>query len=474
MRNKYVQMSLFDTYSDVSLATEEDKPKFFRLMEEHINWEELIPLDFYWAFYKHMGRKRNYSLESFVRALVLQRVFGYTEDSQLLNTLRHSKEMRDFCGFDRVPDADKITRFKQRFCRHLESLFSRLVEITDPICREMDKELAGCLIFDTTGIESYVAENNPKFMTAKLKQAKGIAKANPNFDPYKGVYSLLPERAASNPAVKQQYINGNYCYAQKAAVITNALGIVRHIALLDEEFKGSHPGMIVDKRSDNPDIDKEIGDSTALKPVLSDFFTTHPSLKYSVFMGDSSFDSYDHYALLLNDFHFEKALIPLNLRNSKAASVDFDEFGTPLCPSDGTPMTFLGCSGGKNRSARLKWICHKSIAKGAKRICTCENPCTPSNYGKCVYTYPNKNLRLYPGIARNSEQWDALYAKRVTVERSIYTFKEHLCVEHRKTSNTATTKADLLLAGIVQLISVILAKAVHDLKSARKIRRLIA
>ena len=90
------------------------------------------------------------------------------------------------------------------------------------------------------------------------------------------------------------------------------------------------------------------------------------------------------------------------------------------------------------------------------------------------YTYPDKDLRLYPGIARNSEQWDSLYNKRVTIERSIYTFKEHLCVNGRKTSNTATTKADLLLAGIVQLISVVLAKAVHDLGSARKIRRLIA
>ncbi|MDD4773226.1 MAG: hypothetical protein PHZ09_06425, partial [Eubacteriales bacterium] len=52
-------MSLFDTYSDVSRATEEDKPKFFRLLEKHIDWEELIPPDFYWAFHKRMGRKRN-------------------------------------------------------------------------------------------------------------------------------------------------------------------------------------------------------------------------------------------------------------------------------------------------------------------------------------------------------------------------------------------------------------------------------
>lgn len=64
--------------------------------------------------------------------------------------------------------------------------------MTEPVCRAMDAELANCLIFDTTGIESYVAENNSKFMTSKLRQAKALAKLTPGFDPYKGVYTLLP------------------------------------------------------------------------------------------------------------------------------------------------------------------------------------------------------------------------------------------------------------------------------------------
>ena len=474
MRNKNVQMSLFDTYCQVSESKREDQPKFFRFLDEHIDWDTIIPGRFYTAFYRRLGRKRDYELESFIKALVLQDVFKYVEDTQLLNTLRHSKEMRDFCGFIRVPDASKITRFKQDFVIYLKELFENLVEITDPICREMDAELADCLIPDTTGIESYVAENNPKFMSTKLRQAKVLAKTSPNFDPYKGVYSLLPEAAASNPNVRQQYINGHFCYAQKAGIITNGLGIVRHIELFDEEFKKNHPEMEVEKRSDNPDADKEIGDSTALKPLFSDFFEAHPLLKYSTFIGDSAFDSYDNYEMLLNYFKFERALIPINSRNSSNSNVDFDENGSPLCPADKTPMTFLGKSGGKKRSLRFKWVCHKSIPFGSTRVCVCENPCTDSKYGKCVYTYPNKNLRLYPGIARGSEEWDRLYKKRVFVERTIYSFKEYGGVSNRKTSNPATTKADLFLAGIVQLIGVVLADAVHQHKFARRIRKLIA
>jgi len=468
-------MSLFDTYRQVSEAQQENIPEFFRLLNEHIDWDAIIPGRFYTAFYRRLGRSRRYLLESFIKALVLQDIFGYTEDTQLLNTLRHSREMRDFCGFTRVPDASKITRFKQDFGIYLQDLFERLVDITDPICRKMDAELADCLIPDTTGIKSYVAENNPKFMSAKLRQAKAFAKINPNFDPYKGVYSLLPEAAASNPNVKQQYINGHFCYAQKAGIITNGLGIVRHIALFDEDFKKNHPELNIEKRSDNPDADKEIGDSTALKPMLSDFFKAHPSLKYSTFIGDSAFDSYDNYSLLLNDFRFERALIPLNPRNSgKAADNNFDENGTPLCPVDQTPMTCLGKCGGKNRSLRFKWVCHKSVAVGSKRVCNCEHPCTDSSYGRCVYTYPHKNLRLYPGIARDSADWNELYKKRVFVERTIYSFKEYGCVSGRKTSNAATTKADLLLAGITQLIGVVLADALHQHKYARRIKKFVA
>lgn len=467
-------MSLFDTYNDVSMTLEEDKPKFFKLMDEFICWDDIIPDSFYTAFYKKTGRDRVYSLESFLSALVLQRVFGYINDTQLLNTLKYSKEMRDFCGFAKVPDASKITRFKQDFASHIEGLFNKLVDKTEPICKAIDSELSDCLIFDTTGIESYVTENNPKFMNKLLKQAKGISKINPKYDPYKGVYSLMPTSASSNNNVKQQYINGHYCYAQKAGIVTNGLGIVRHISFLDDDFKKRHPDILIGKKSDNPEEDKEIGDSTALKPVLSDFFSAHPQFNYSVFLGDSAFDKYDHYSMLIKEFKFNKAVIPLNSRNSSKLSSEFNEEGTPLCPIDGTPFIYLGKAGGKNRSQRFKWGCPKSKQVGSSRICTCDNPCTDSTYGRCVYTYPDKNLRLYPGIARESEEWYNLYKKRVVVERTINTFKFSLCLDGKKTRNSLTTKTDLLLCGIVQLISVLVANALGKAEGFKKIRKLIA
>jgi hypothetical protein len=480
MRVKNVQMSLLDTYMSVEAQLENDKPELFKLLDERLDWDEIIPHTFYNAFYQRIGRDREYGLESFMRALFLQRIFNYVEDSQLLNTLRFSYEMRDFCGFHKIPDASKLTRFKQDFCEHIRDVFERLVDLTEPICREMDKALADMLIFDTTGIESYVAENNPKFAQMKTRQAKAYAKINPAFDPVLGKAAFMPECAASNPAVKQQYINGHFCYAQKAAVITNGLGIVRHLELFDEDFKDLHPEMIIEKRADCPEMDKEIGDSTALKPVLRDFRNAHPNFHYGTFSADSAFDSYHNYAFLLKECGFSKSVIPINPRGGlPAADIGFNENGTPLCPKDGTPFKPDGSANGAHRSPRLKFICpkYKFVKMQNDRYtkrCQCTTPCSPAKYGRCVYVQQNKNLRLYPGISRDDPCFSTIYNRRATVERSINTLKDTLGVANRKTSNVLTTKADLFLAGIVQLICVLLAHKLHDVKLARRPRRLIA
>ena len=479
MRKKYEQMSLLDTYHIVEERLEHDKPELFMLLDEHLNWDDIIPDTFYNAFYKRFGRNRKYDLESFMRSLFLQRIFHYIDDTQLLNTLLFSYEMRDYCGFDKVPDASKLTRFKQDFCDHIRDVFERLVELTEPICREMDEALADTLIY-TTGIESYVAENNPKFAQIKARQAKAYAKTDPTFDPVLGRTAFMPDFAASNPDVKQQYINGHFCYAQKAAVVANGLGIVRHLELFDEDFKRSHPDMQIEKRSNCPEMDKEIGDSTSLKPVLLDFRAAHPVFRYGTFVGDTAFDSYDNYTFLLKDYQFNQAVIPMNPRNSgRSDNKCFNENGTPLCPLDGTPFLFHSKSGGKNRSVRLKYICPKTKevhlpSGGATRRCFCETPCSNTKYGKCVYTYPEKNLRLYPGVSRDDPAFGSIIKQRTAAERSINSLKDTLGIANRKTSNVLTTKADLFLAGIVQLLCVLLANKLHDAKLARRPRRLIA
>ena len=405
MQKKNVQISLFDTYTDVCKTMEEDQSGFLTLLDEHIDFEAIIPPRFYRAYHAFTGRKRIFSLESYIRSFVIQRQLGLEHNSQLRTFLMISKELRDFCGFDRkIPDTPQLTRFKQQFADELELMFQHLSELTAPICRELDEKKASYLIFDTTGIEPEVKENNPKFFNTKLQLAKTFAKNNPGYDPYKAVYGLLPDEAESAPMARQQHINGHYCYSYKAGIVTDGLGIVRHIAFFDDDFRKAHPEVVTPK-TDDPDKDKEIGDSTALKPVLDDFFRLHPQQKFSTFLGDAAFDSYDNYTILKNDFGFKRVCVPLNPRNAKTSSTEFNQFGNPVCPLTKEQFTYVGKCGGKNRSVRFKWVCPESKQKGNTRICTCENPCTDSSYGKCVYTYPEKKLQR---LSRYSQKHRAL------------------------------------------------------------------
>jgi len=130
-----------------------------------------------------------------------------------------------------------ITRFRQDFVGYIKLMFDRLVDITEPICREIDEKKADYLIYDTTGIEAYVTENNPKFLNSILNQCKKSAKNNPNINPHALAYSKMPEFAEANPFVRQQYVNGHFCYAFKAGILTNGLGVVRDITFFDDVFK---------------------------------------------------------------------------------------------------------------------------------------------------------------------------------------------------------------------------------------------
>lgn len=158
--------------------------------------------------------------------------------------------------------------------------------------------------YDTSGIELPVKENNPKFLETKLNEAKKLSstkKDSSDSSPYAIAYSRLPDSASANPEARQQYINGHFCYALKFGILTNGLGIPRFVSFFDEDFKSAHPETAV-KKTDNPDVDKEVADAKSLKPVLTDFI-----------------------AILRDSFKFSRVCIPINRRNTKLEPADFDE-----------------------------------------------------------------------------------------------------------------------------------------------------
>jgi hypothetical protein len=487
----YKQLKLADVFEECQEIFDSDKPRFLSLLENHIDLDSIIPVSFRNHYYASTGRSRKYPLTAMLWALIIQRIFSIPTDSLLLVFLGYSRELREFCGFSKVPDASKITHFKQDFLSDLQSVFENLVDLTEPICQAIDSVKADMTIFDTSGIEAWVTENNPKYANKIIKQIKAYAKANhfdSNYDPYKVAYGSMPSHAAANDQIKQLYVDGHFCYAYKIGIVTNGLGIVRHLDFYNKDFLSSHPELIPNKKSSSPDEDKSIHDARLLIPTLQDFFKAHPMIDPKTFLGDAAFDSVGLYKALLtgdtfgSDKHFSSAYIPLNSR-SHLENMDYEinENGIPCCPKNSSlEMKPEGISKLRSGVARYKFVCPKMIweydpkTQKAHRKCACDNPCTASKCGRMIYIYPEKDLRAYPGALRGTSQWDETYKIRTTVERSINHFKDSFGLAGRKTQNEKTLHADLILAGITQLISVLLADKMHQHQFIRSLKPLIA
>ena len=95
--------------------------------------------------------------------MIIQRIFSIPTDQLLFN----------FSGFTRnrfvisavLPKSLMPLRLhasKRDFLDDLQLVFDKLVDITEPICQAVDSAKADMTIFDSSGIEAFVTENNPK------------------------------------------------------------------------------------------------------------------------------------------------------------------------------------------------------------------------------------------------------------------------------------------------------------------------
>lgn len=140
----------------------------------------------------------------------------------------------------------------------------------------------------------------------------------------------MPSHACANPEIKQLYINGHFCYVFKFGIVTNGLGIIRHISFYNKDFMASHLD-IVEKKLDPPDEDKCVHDSKLLIPALKDFFSRHLLINPKTFPGDAAFDTASLYKTLLSGDTF-------------AADHTINEDGIPCCPKKRLHPPFLPAS----------------------------------------------------------------------------------------------------------------------------------
>lgn len=435
---KMYQFSLFDS------ELKHNPSSSLTLIKDLFPIRDLIQASWVYKFHKHFGRKRDYSLSSFILAFILQRALTIPTTELLIAILNISSELRDFCGFDKVPDKSKFSRFKTKFHNELEEFFHSVVDITEPICRALDPEASKTLIMDTTGIEVYVTENNLKFVASIQKRIESYYKSrNQVVEPAKIIMQAscqMPKKATSNTDASYQYTNGHFAYALKGAIICNKLGLVRHMKFCDT----------FTSVSDDLVEEKYLYDSKIFAPTLREFYMRHGLFNYKYILGDAGFDTIDNN----NIAYSECGMIPLIALNQRNSKSDHPKPGVNnSCLKDSSLELKVDCIvREKNRVPRIKLMCPKTKRTSKGYVCSCENPCTQSRLGYSHYINLDENLRDNPVIPRDSKQWDEIAGSRYVVEQVISRLKLPLALSNSYTRNTNTVKFDFFMAGIVQLI----------------------
>lgn len=480
--SEYKQLTFIDQVSELKNLSFQQPVKFLKLLKDNFDLNLFIPETFFNHYYSNLGCNRDFQLPSVLAALIIEHFFHIPTTSLFCIFLALSPDIREFCQFDgKIPDETFFSRFKTTYEKDIANMFDSMIPHILDICCKIDEKLpkdskdkgfSQTLIYDTSGLKPKVKENNPKTLASEITRWKNYAKTigNKDFNPYLAAYGSLPKHAECNPAFRLDFVNGHFGYFYKFGLLTNGLGIPLRIHFFDDDFYSS-----VKTDFDSPEEQKYEFDNASLKPVLKPFLDTYTTFRFRYFLGDSEFDSYENFGFL-KSCKFEKVFIPLNPRNSKedaSSPIDVDKDGTPLCPLTRKPFLPDGSCKSKNRSFRLKYVCPESVRYKTNWRCKCQTPCRPTKSTVTAYKYPDKDFRMYPGIQRCSPEWDDEYKGRAVIERELSSLKKNPRIDTPRTINTATMRADLYLAGITKLITVILAHAINQPHYLRNIRKLV-
>ena len=153
----------------------------------------------------------------------------------------------------------------------------------------------------------------------------------------------------------------------------------------------------------------EDNEKKATLPLLCKAKDTLPWFKPGAVIADKAYDKYDHYQAIVKDFDAEPII--KHVKHS-----DYELTGlpaAPICPS-GLPLIYRSWDSKKG----LQYECPE---RAGRAICPLALGCTI----KTTWIKPVKDYRQFGyHIKRGSEEWQALYRKRVAVERCNSRLKE--------------------------------------------------
>jgi hypothetical protein len=168
-------------------------------------------------------------------------------------------------------------------------------------------------------------------------------------------------------------------------------------------------------------------DSVSAVVALTEFRDLYPGLRIDSFMSDSASDNYATYELL-KAWNINAVIALAERGNFKyPPHLTITENGAPVCIG-GHTMAYWGKCPDRDR---LKWRCPLKLGK--VKECSCISACSPSDYGRTVYTSPKWDLRLFTGIPRGTGEWRSKMNERTAAERVNNRILHHYGIENSKT-----------------------------------------
>lgn len=160
-------------------------------------------------------------------------------------------------------------------------------------------------------------------------------------------------------------------------------------------------------------LDARRHDSVSAIVSLREFKTINPDIPVRDLCLDSAHDNYATYELC-RKWNI-RTFIDLNTNRGRPGSIpdsiSIDQDGTPLCMAGFRMVNWGYC---KQKHSR-KWRC--PLACGKTDFCPCREKCSSSSYGRCVYTKPDWDIRLYTPVPRGTVEYKKIYNNRTSCER---------------------------------------------------------
>lgn len=147
--------------------------------------------------------------------------------------------------------------------------------------------------------------------------------------------------------------------------------------------------------------------------ALAEYRELCPDLPIRNIVLDSAHDNYPTYHLC-NEWDMIP-FIDLNPGNNGnltyPGAVTVNEKGVPVC-IEGQPMVNWGLC---DDQTRRKWRC--PLACGKVKECSCKQECSPSDYGRVIYTKPSDDPRTFTPVPRGTKAFKEVFKTRTCSER---------------------------------------------------------